>query len=142
MPRLTAKTYLEHRLLLMVEWWDHQGGAFLEISLPQQRDLHDYYAPAEPLTDEQALAHRAAMTEAFPALPQKAGRAMQALIAARDAPPRQHDRSRSGPRIVTVKVLARPQIDVQKLARLFARLAYDDPSGELLKRMKSRRRRR
>ncbi|GAB3619071.1 hypothetical protein GCM10027417_03310 [Glutamicibacter endophyticus] len=47
----------------------------------EQRDLNDYYAPSEPLSNAEALAHRRDMTAAFHSLPHKAGRAYEALHA-------------------------------------------------------------
>lgn len=80
MPRLTSKDYLTQRHLLIEEWFDRDAIAFGDVPLQAQHDLHDFYAPTELLSDADALKHRAAMTKAFPSLPQKAGRALQTLL--------------------------------------------------------------
>lgn len=94
MPRLTAQDYLAHRRLLIEEWFEHDAFAFGEVSLSGQHGVHDYYAPTESFSDAEALSHRAAMTKAFPSLPQKAGRALQVLVTIRD---------RKAPRVVEAR---------------------------------------
>lgn len=66
MPRLTSQDYLAQRRLLIKEWYEHDAIAFGDIPLQAQHDLHDFYAPTEPMSDADALKHRAAMAKAFP----------------------------------------------------------------------------
>jgi len=89
MPRLTSRDYLTHRQFLRQEWDERDGAAFADLPHQQQLDLHDYFAPPVSFTDREALMHRSEMTKAFPSLPQKAGRAYEALRGAVDSTPNQ-----------------------------------------------------
>ena len=89
MPRLTNRDYLNNRRLLCEQWLEHQGGAFINLPRQAQLDLHDYYAPSREMWDDDAITHRDAMAKAFPSLPQKAGRAFEALRASLDGEPNQ-----------------------------------------------------
>lgn len=135
MPRLTTQDYLTHRRLLIEEWFEHDANAFAEVPFQAQHDLHDFYAPTEPLSDAEALKHRTAMTEAYPALPQKAGRAFQTLLAVRERKaqrvvrtdvPRAAPRGDARTRGVRIAAVVRPTPDVPLLAKALLRLALDD----------------
>ncbi len=152
MPRLTDRDFLAQRLLLIGEWWDREANAFIDLPTSAQRDLHDFYGPAEAMPDEQALAHRKAMTKAFPSLPQKAGRAFEALRAIKAGEPnRLLDQSPTAKgstfvsngrsRRIRVKALAQPRRDPARLARLVIKMMDSDPDGELLKPGRRKRRR-
>jgi hypothetical protein len=82
MSRLTQTNYLIHRQYLRQEWMSRDGAIFANLPLQDQLDLHDYCALSVPITDEQALRHRAEMTKIFLSLPQKAGRSYEAFRAA------------------------------------------------------------
>lgn len=152
MPRLTSRDYLVHCQFLREQWEEH-GAAFADLPMQEQRDLHDYYAPTIPLTEKEALAHRTAMTRAFPSLPQKAGRAYQAVQAAIDGAPNQIvDSYRDATtttemiggkhRSLRVTGVARPKVDHYRLARAILNLERQDVNGKLYERaMKLRDRR-
>lgn len=132
---------------------DLDGAAFAELPLQHQLDLHDYYAPSIPITDDQALRHRAAMTKAFPSLPQKAGRAYEALRAAVDGKPNLAIDKRRKETTTTALIareqrslrivgIAHPKIDPYRLARALLNLERYDVDGKLLARAKKLRDRR
>lgn len=138
MPRLTNQTYLAQRRLLVRLWHEREGALFSVLPPYVQHDLHDFYAPSELLTDAEALAHRAAMTNAFPSLPQKAGRAFGALSAHLEGRPslmvERYEASttmthRVGnnqkARVLRLTVVIRPAPDVHYLAKALLRLALD-----------------
>ena len=84
MPRLTNHDYLNNRRLLCEQWVEHDGGAFINLPRQAQLDLHDYYTPSREMWDDDAITHRDAIAKEFPSLPQKAGRALEALRASLD----------------------------------------------------------
>lgn len=142
MPRLTSRDYLLQRQYLVEEWLEHGAGSFGLLPYRHQIDLHDFYAPAEPMTDLEATRHRAAMTKAFPSLPQKAGRAYQALQDAASGLPNQLVDARRAattsvtkiggrPHSIRVAGIARPKPDHYQLARLLLNLAKQDNADEL-----------
>jgi hypothetical protein len=152
MPRLTSREYLIHRQFLCQQWEEHDAAAFAELPLQQQLDLHDYFAPAVPLTDQQAVRHRDEMTEAFLSLPQKAGRAYQALRATIDGTPNQIVDTYRAETITTGMIagkrrslritgIARPVVDHYILARALLALERYDTDGKLLTLAKKARRR-
>lgn len=148
MPRLTSKDYLAQRRLLIEEWYEHDAIAFAEVPLQGQHDLHDFYAPTEPLSDADALKHRTAMTKAFPSLPQKAGRA-QALLLGREVhlqrvavrqvastPPKRTSRTRG----VRIAAVVRPKTDLRLLAKALVELSVSDTDGSLLRELQQKQR--
>ena len=92
-----------------------------------QLTLHEYYRPAEPLTDHEALAHRRRAGHESPSLPQRAGKIYALLLRkiAREEERRRHPlpaapiRRVGHKRIYNIRVrgLARPTPDYDKLAR-------------------------
>jgi len=143
MPRLTNRDYLIHRLYLRQHWLDRDGAAFANLPLQDQLDIHDYFAPSVAFTDSEALTHRSEMTEAFPSLPQKAGRAYEAMCAAIDGTPhRIVDTFRSETttveliagkrRSLRITGIARPTADHYRLARALLNLERHDVDGKLL----------
>lgn len=128
MPRLTASHYLRHRHELIELWENANDRSFAFIPTSAQRDLHDYFAPAIGMADDQTLEHRVAMTHAFPALPSQARRAFSAVLSIQENVPNRMVRSHLamkrgtvtvGKRELPIRVLAvvRPKPDVQRLAR-------------------------
>lgn len=151
MPRLTSKDYLAQRRLIE-EWCERDMVAFGDVPLQAQHDLHDFYAPAEPFSDTEALKHRDVMTKAFPSLPQKAGRASQALlhghelheqrlVATREAAHQPSPRTAKS-RGVRLAALVRPKIDLPLLAKAIVELSMNDTDGSLLKELQAKRQRR
>lgn len=142
MPRLANRDYLIQRQYLIEEWLERDGGSFGNLPYHHQIDLHDFYAPAEPMTDLEATRHRAAMTKAFPSLPQKAGRAYQAVQAATSGLPNQladtHrvantsvERIGGRPRSIRVAAIARPKPDHRILARMLLNMTEQNNAEEL-----------
>lgn len=151
MPRLTTRDYLIQRQFLVEEWFEREGAAFGNLPLQNQRDLHDYYAPSVPFTDQEALTHREQMTEAFPPLPQKAGRAYQAVCSAVDgnsiidsyrAKTMTVGMIGGRPRMLRVAAVANPEIDHVRLARAMLNLAKEDIEKKFLKKAQKIARRR
>ena len=153
MPRLTSHDYLINRRLLCVEWKKRNGAAFAELSLQHQPDLHDYFAPSAPFTHKEALTHRMEMTKAFPSLPQKAGRELQAIHTALEGTPNQIvDTHRAKTtavasiagerRLLRIGGVARPKLDHLRLARALLAIERYDVDGKLLAKAKKLRGRR
>jgi hypothetical protein len=152
MPRLTNRDYLIIRHFLARLWDENDGAAFANLPGYAQRELHDYFAPTADLTDAEAIAHRVAMTKAFPALPQSAGRIFAALRASLEGRPNQIvDRYREATttpytvagksRTIRVSAVSRPKVDVHYLTMALLQLARDDVDGKLLKKaLKSQKR--
>jgi hypothetical protein len=147
MPRLTPRDYLIQRHFLCDLWGAGHGGSFAVLPLQQQLDLHDFYAPSIPITEQQALTHRVEITESFPSLPQTAGRAFKALHDHIDDKPNQiidshlakvTTTAQIGGKRRTLRVLgvANPQIDHYRLARALLALSTADVDGQLLKKAK------
>ncbi|MDB5160212.1 MAG: hypothetical protein JWO99_475 [Candidatus Saccharibacteria bacterium] len=153
MPRLTNSDFHTHRQFLIQEWEERDGAAFADLPMQYQRDLHDYYAPTVSFTAKESLAHRAAMTSAFPPLPQKAGRAYQAIQAAVDGVPNpivdSHREATTSIEMIggkrrTLRVtgVARPTVDHYRLARALVGLAKDPVSSARLDKLVGKKRRR
>lgn len=153
MARLTPKEFLKRRQLL-TEIWFHDGGAtYAMIPHQMQRDLHDFFAPTELLTDKQAHQHRKKVSKAFPSLPQKAGRAYEALSAYREGRPNkavaEYHAVKPNPtptdgkavrtdRNVRVFMTVRPKIDTYRLARAFINLSRTPEGQKMLDEIKER----
>ena len=149
MPRLTSRDYLTQRRLLIEEWHDRDAIAFGDISFQAQHNLHDFYTPAEPFSDTEALKHRAAMTKAFPSLPQKAGRALQALLLGRELYKQriatqqaaEVSRRTAKNRSIRIAAVVRPKPDVRLLAKALIDLAESDTDGSLLRKLQAKQQR-
>ncbi|WP_298864178.1 hypothetical protein [uncultured Microbacterium sp.] len=150
MPRLTSKDYLAQRRLLIEEWFDRDAIGFGDVPLQAQHDLHDFYAPTESFTDVDALEHRFAMTKAFPSLPQKAGRALEALLlgqelreqrlaAARKIASQPSPRTAKS-RGVRIAAVVRPKPDLRLLAKAIVELSISDTDGSLLRELQEKQR--
>jgi hypothetical protein len=133
MPRLTSRDYFTHRQFLREEWDERDGAASADLPYQQQLDLHDYFAPSAVFTEREALTHRSEMTKAFPSLPQKAGRACEAMCAAIQGTPNQivdthRDKTTTiemiagKRRLLRITGVARPKIDHYRLARALLNL--------------------
>lgn len=153
MPRLTSRDYLTHRQFLCQCWEERDGVAFADLPYQQQLDLHDYFAPSIALTDREALTHRTAMTKAFPSLPQKAGRAYEAMCAAIEGTPNRIVDTFSSEtttveliagkrRSLRMTGIARPKVDHYRVARALLNLERHDVGGKLLAKAKKIRDRR
>lgn len=153
MPRLTIQDYLTTRDFLAELWIERDGLGFSALPGHAQRDLHDYFAPSVPMTVHEATVHRQEMTKVFPSLPQKAGRAAEALRADLEGRPNQmldrHRQRTSGTfdsagkaHRIRVAALARPKVDALRLARAIVALSKADVDGTLLAKARKLRERR
>lgn len=133
MPRLTDAQYLHQRQALRVDWFEDNAWTFGRLDPMDEMDLHAYFAPTKTFTDEQAIAHRAAITTQYPSLPQSAGRAYaRALVylGKRSAP--QPIVKRPARRVtvkaddISVCTVMRPEPDVPKLIRALKRIRDED----------------
>jgi hypothetical protein len=127
-PRLSNSNYLSQREFL-IDAWKLFPGVFTAVSYNQQLEIHAFYQPSKDLTDEQVLAHREQISQAQPSLPNRAGKLLTRMeTAARllqerlDSQPDQDSTRRvrvstsRGQRHIKVVPLARPEMDVRKLA--------------------------
>jgi hypothetical protein len=153
MPRLTLQDYLTTRDYLAELWIERDGLGFSALPGHAQRDLHDYFAPSVSMTVREATLHRQEMTNAFPTLPQKAGRTVAALRAHLEGRPSQMvDRRRekisgtfdSAGKTYTIRVEPerRPHVDTYRLARALVSLSKSDVDGKLLAKARKQRERR
>jgi hypothetical protein len=138
MPRLTNESYLQKRTTLV--WaWEHNAIGFDAVQTWEQRDLHGYFAPDEPLSSTEAIQYRKYVTRESPGLPSQAGRAYAtfevacaAYIERMSHPPIPTvpvKRPKGAPRpkrVVRVSAIARPKIDVKRIARILVELAIED----------------
>lgn len=121
MPKLTNDEYIARHEKLHWIWGEAQS-LFTYLTYQQQRDLHDYFVPTKELTRDELLAYRKRITRSDPSLPQRAGRAFQAILHPELQPqPPSSPPDKKG-RVITIRPLARPEIDAEKLA--FALLSY------------------
>lgn len=153
MPRLTSRDYFARRQFLQELWFDHAAGSIGMIPTDMQRDLHDFFALTEPLTEAEVLQHRKEMSKAFPALPQQAGRAYEVVLAHHDGRPNKTvDECLAFPPDSTVQVaggrnkdrrvralpLARPKIDHRRLAHGLLEFAKTPDGQKLYEEIKKR----
>ncbi len=140
MPRLTNADYLLQRARLRDNWTVHRGSAFIELETIEEMELHAYFAPMRDLTDDQAIAFRKQATIERPYLPSRAGKSYARALPFLDNPsptvptdmPKHTGRHALRPpgSVVTVKSLARPEVDTKRLARLLIQLAKADLDNE------------
>ena len=141
MSRLTSRDYLLQRHLLCSLWEKNRGASFAVLPGQQQRDLHDYYALSVPISDQDALIHRAAKGKAFPSLVLSAGLVFNAFRDHLDGEPNQivdshlalrTSSARIGGKQRSLRVLSvsRPTVDHHWVARAFLNLAFDEFDGK------------
>lgn len=119
MPRLTTPNYLSRHYQLKVLWAEDQN-RFTLLSWNDQINLHRYYLLTLDKTELELVAHRRNHI-GDPSLPQRAGRAYARLM-------RGEADAGAGTvipdgRVLTVRVLARPEPDIRLLARTFLEMA-------------------
>lgn len=143
MPRMTLNDYLATRDYLAELWVERDSLGFSALPGQAQRDLHDYFAPSVPMTVHEATIHRQEMTKAFPSLPQRAGRAVEALRANLEGRSNQmldRDRQRISGSFesagkthrIRVATVARAKVDALRLARAMVALSKVDVDGSML----------
>jgi hypothetical protein len=117
MARLSTSDYLFFCSYLH-EVWQTERQAFSLISTRDQWYLHQYFRPSDDLTPRELLAHREAITQEQPSLPQCAGRALRHLA---DPKPL---RVATGSKQIRVYSMIRSEPDIPKLARALMRSTY------------------
>ena len=145
LPRLTNPDYLDQRHRLMIAW-EFRPHLFAELELYEQHALHDFFAFSRELFDDDAVLYRREVSKRWPSLPQKAGRAythFEAVVAA-DKLRREQEREKvttipmrgatRPKKVVTVKPVARPELDVKRMVQILYRAVAEDKKsgGELL----------
>jgi hypothetical protein len=119
MPRLSNKDYWKYHKTLRHLWLNHSS-IYGYLSPKQQWELHAFFQPYKDLTKEQLIEYRRLVTEVRPGLSHQAGWAMKAMQQVLDTPAQERrggTRYRDGNKIITVKGIVRPEIDIEKIAR-------------------------
>jgi hypothetical protein len=130
MPRLTNKQYLERHRALRRIWLEGQR-FFGVLGYNQQMEVHVFYVPARDWSDTEMLEHRRKVQEADAALPHRASRGFIKMEAAFLAPrpatraPVPRDKGK-----LRVTPIARPEVNVEQLARAFMDLAQQQIESE------------
>lgn len=94
------------------------------LSPTEQWTLHSYYEFTKHLTDDELLAHRAAVSKAQPSLPQSAGKAFARLrlfserLAKYRAAPHPNTRKKGAPYEARIFSQVNPDIDPKEMARI------------------------
>lgn len=131
MPRLTNKTYLQQRSLL-VKVWQTDKFVFSILPYDDQLNIHGFYAPYMKLTDDEVIHHRRQVTADYPSLPQRAGKTFKKVSALIRSDGTRAYMRRSTPkskeRRVYTSALARPEPDIDKLAKVLLEVVR---AGEL-----------
>ena len=116
------------------QYWLEDPAPYACLSPNEQWELHDFFQPYKALRDAELVAHRQAVSQRSPSLPQRAGRTLKRFETAtkiiadwRARPPAQptatkHKRAAQGDS-VEVWPLVRPEIDATKIARALIALA-------------------
>jgi hypothetical protein len=116
MAKLTNRQYLSRHARLR-HVWNEDHRFFTLLTYQQQRDLHDYFQPTKDWTDQEPIDHRHKVSRADPGIPQRAGRALKAMLRPENQPrPRPATTTKSRVKNITVHPLAKPELDVEKLA--------------------------
>lgn len=101
------------------------------LSPPEQWTLHSYYEFTKHLSDDQLLAHRAAVSRAQPSLPHRAGKAFAKLLTftkrleAYRAVPHPNTRKKGAPYEVRVLSQVNPDIDPNVIAKILIEIARE-----------------
>ena len=101
------------------------------LSPAEQWTLHSYYEFTKRLSDDQLLAHRAAVSKAQPSLPQSAGKAFAKLalftkrLKAYRAAPHPNTRKKGAPYEVRVFSQVNPDIDPKLMAKILIEMARE-----------------
>jgi hypothetical protein len=134
--------FLERHYRLKAEWNGGAGGAFSWIDPGEQWALHHFFLPYKDVSDDEMIAHRHAITQRRPELPEEADHAYQRLSILMDRlkPAPQPTVSFSGnkpkpskksERVISVRALVRPEIDMQKLAMALIEFARGQEAKDL-----------
>lgn len=119
MPRLTVREFTKRHDWLRVLWLDDTSQLlFAQLPAHQQWELHDFYRPADALTEDELAEHFKAIKRQHPHLAVLAGHhygAIENAYAAHQAEPAdQLKRGAKGE--AEVHFLVRPHVDAERLA--------------------------
>ena len=136
MPRLTNTQFINRHKDLYSIWHDGPKELFAILSTNDQWKVHRYYQSSKDLTDQQLIEHRVSITKTEPSLPHQASRGYsrmhQAEVTARkmstnqqsfhrairqQIPGHVHEISNDRFRNIRVIGIARPEPDLERLAR-------------------------
>lgn len=128
MPRLTNLHYLAIHTVLR-RYWLTDKADFGYLTLNDQSALHDFYRPADNLTDAALITHRKTITAQQPSLPSRAGKAVgafSAVVSAEVEPPAritvtEHKRT------LSVRAVRRPQPDLAKFHAALTHYVMNHP---------------
>lgn len=128
MPRLTDETYLLTRTRL-VTLWNTEPNLFAVLKPGEQWALHDYYAVAEKLSRDEAIAHRKSIADE--ALPQRAGRAVAKLTLGLQELEEKRKRPsapmlRKAKRRIVAHSVVNPALDPDAFAKLIVQLSMEE----------------
>ena len=126
MSRLSNANYLYQRKHLQADWFDQHGWAFSRLTPTEETDLHAYFAVTKDLTDQEALAHRKAVSVRDQSLPQRAGRAYaraSVYVGHRPGPPAI---GQMGSGRIVVHTLLRPEPGANQIIQALNRIRDDD----------------
>lgn len=154
MPRLTNNNYLNAHRFLHQLWQDYKS-LFILLSPSHQWELHGYYQTDKDLLADHLLTNRRLITKDNPSLPQRAGKHLAKVWKAPRAAEKVtegHPPDQFGPavnyiasrrseqpsgvpsakgKVGTVRTLARPEIDLDKLAHALLDFTRSLPPEEL-----------
>ena len=135
MPRLSNDLYLQRHHFLRAGWCGGVKELFGVLPAHMQRDVHAYYQPSQELADDALIENRRSVAKTEPGLPQRASRAFlqmqdafdeayEAFEAAdyneavfNDFLARDMPSFKSGSRTLRITAVARPELDLKRLAR-------------------------
>jgi hypothetical protein len=132
--------------------WQQHKKLFTLLTPGQQLEVYDYFQATKDFPDEQLLVNRRFMTQAQPSLPQRAGKHFSRLWQAYRTAEKlaeghpelldqaiahvvsKHSAQQEGAvtkkGTVTIRALAKPEIDLDKLARALLTMVDDLPQAE------------
>jgi len=125
MPRVIFTVYLARRNELIWAWENYQA-CFTQLHFNEQRYLHDYFRFTEALAESELRDYWQTIHAQQSSLPKCAGRAFAALRHTHVyATARQHVGLAGKPSNATLHIrgLARPQPDLEKLAKVLLEIA-------------------
>lgn len=130
MPRLSPKHYLERHDRLRTIWLT-DNASYGCLSASEQWILHKYYQPSKSLTSLDLLEHRSGLDKQEPSLGSRAGKQYAKVYAEHvrqqsrmeAVPHGKPQRLRPEDRHLTLRAVAHPEPDLQKLSRAFIGLA-------------------
>lgn len=130
MPRVTYEIYRQRHLQLR-QLWEESQGVFAAVDPMEQWDLHDYFLCTDQPTEVTLRSHYDEVKDSGSSLPQRAGKAYAELVRGlvRGVSADQRNRIRAAAsqgrkeKVLTVRSLVRPRIDVDEFVRTLMSVA-------------------